>query len=232
MPNRGDIARTAATIRGRKFPFRKLTDRDASYFEFLSDLIDRHGGSVTLEQIADSREYPKYIGSNKSYDAGVITRLSKAGWIAISSDGRTLTNMRKVESDGAEREVIRQRHLGKVASRPGQKEFSRKIRKAYESRCAITECSTDEAIEAAHIRTDDGRDFNDVSNGILLRADIHALFDAGLITLTMNGTALEVSADLKDTSYNFLRNVGVRRPVKGAPSPENILHHRNRFKSP
>jgi hypothetical protein len=233
MANNRDIARTAATIRGRKYPFVRLTDRDRSYLQFWTDLIGRHGGSVTLHQIADSATYPKYAGSRKPYDAGVATRLSKAGLISISSDGNTLAiaKISAVEDEGAKKEVKRQQRLGKIASRPGQKRFSSKLRVVYGNTCAITGCRTTEALEAAHIRIDEEhqRDFDETSNGILLRADIHALFDAGLIALTMDGAALDVSEKLEDISYDFLRNVKVYRPKTGAPSPENILHHRRRL---
>jgi hypothetical protein len=74
-----------------------------------------------------------------------------------------------------------------------------------------------------------GRDINDPNNGILLRADIHALFDAGLITLTADGCGIAMSSKLSDQSYDFLRRVKVRRPEGHAPSTENISHHRRLF---
>src|SRR5258706_12814345 len=73
-------------------------------------------------------------------------------------------------------EIDRMVRLGEVASRPKQKEFSEAIRQVYGGMCAITGCSTGEALQAAHIRLEKGRDDNSSRNGILLRADIHALF--------------------------------------------------------
>ena len=90
--------------------------------------------------------------------------------------------------------------LGNIASRPFQKEFSSKIRKLYDGTCAVTGCTTAEALQAAHIRIADGlTDDNDASNGILLRADIHALFDTGLVTLASDGSRLELSRDFSDS---------------------------------
>lgn len=128
--------------------------------------------------------------------------------------------------EGAQREIARLKRLAEVASRPHQRAFSAAIRRAYGNKCAITGCSTAEALEAAHIRTEAGRDYNDRSNGILLRADIHALFDEGLITLIPDGKRLEVSPKMTDTTYDYLRDSVVALP---APARANILHHRRRF---
>ena len=117
----------------------------------------------------------------------------------------------KVESDGpiqaeeaGQKEIDRVIKLGNIASRPFQKEFSSKIRKLYDG-TVVTGCTTAEALQAAHIRIADGLDDNDASNGILLRADIHALFRPGLVTLASDGSRLELSRDFSDVSYDFLR---------------------------
>lgn len=75
-----------------------------------------------------------------------------------------------------------------------------------------------------------GRDFNASNNGILLRADIHALLDALLITFTQDGNKLEISHTLNDKTYSFLDGVSVRK-TKGEHtlSPESIKSHRDLF---
>jgi hypothetical protein len=234
MSNR-DYASTAAVVRGGRYPFKNLSDRDKAYLTFWSDIIDRFGGKATLKQIAESGEYPDYHGSRKPHDAGVVNRLIKAGLIVATSDGHSIAlteaGRRLSIGAGVNKEIERLVRLGKIASRPGQKDFSVRVRKAYGGKCAITNCSTTEALQAAHIRVDEShrRDFDDTSNGILLRADVHALFDAGLITLTSDGSALELSEKLTDTSYDFLRKAKVIRPQRNAPSAKNIAHHRNWF---
>ncbi len=55
------------------------------------------------------------------------------------------------------------------------------------------------------MRIEEGVDFNGLKNGTLLRADIHALFDAGLITLTEDGMRIQVRHELlSDPTYRFL----------------------------
>jgi hypothetical protein len=130
----------------------------------------------------------------------------------------------------AETEQKRQITLGKIARRPDQAKFSADLRRNYAGACAITGCQTAEALEAAHIRLGDRSDFNGPDNGLLLRADIHALFDALLFTLTPDGKRLEVSVRLTDPAYDFLRTVRVGAPCQGpAPAETNIASHRERF---
>jgi hypothetical protein len=132
-------------------------------------------------------------------------------------------------ADEAAREVIRLKRITEQARRPGQGAFSEMIRRNYRSKCAVTECVTSAALQAAHIRIQPGLDDNGSANGVLLRADIHALLDGLLITFTEDGTGLEVSPELADQSYAFLRAAVVARPDQGSPSAENIRQHRIRF---
>jgi hypothetical protein len=133
-------------------------------------------------------------------------------------------------SEEAGKEIARQKKLAEQATRPDQKEFSATLRRNYQSSCAITHCVTAEALEAAHVRVQKDTDDNGPENGLLLRSDIHALFDRCLITLSEDGRRVEVSDALKDPGYSFLRGATVRRPSVGPPPSEgNIRSHRERF---
>ena len=72
-------------------------------------------------------------------------------------------------------------------NRPGQSGFRESVRLRWNSRCALTGESTVEALIAAHIIPveEDGND--DPDNGILLRADVHILFDEQLIRIDPEG---------------------------------------------
>jgi len=71
-----------------------------------------------------------------------------------------------------------------VTPRLGQGSFRIMVTDAYGRRCAVTKERTLPALEAVHIRPygEDGP--HDVCNGVLLRSDIHKLFDAGYVTLS------------------------------------------------
>lgn len=71
--------------------------------------------------------------------------------------------------------------LATIKRRRGQTEFRDKLLAAYRKQCAVTKCRVEGLLEAAHIRPHSVEVNYDVSNGLLLRADIHTLFDLKLL---------------------------------------------------
>jgi hypothetical protein len=168
-------------------------------------------------------------------DKGAVGHAMANEYLVTPSEAIALEKVRirgwQSRSDSNARiEIERRKRQAKMLTRPGQQKFSRLVRDAYGNRCAVTGCETAAALEAAHIRVKKGRDFNDLNNGILLRADIHALFDGGLITLTRDGSRLEISDQLKDGTYAFLSMTQIFQPDFDSPSQENIEHHRRQFR--
>jgi len=88
-----------------------------------------------------------------------------------------------------------------IQPRLGQATFRIMVTDAYSRRCAITRERTLPALEAAHIRPYADGGHHDPSNGLLFRRDIHALFDAGYVTVTPNLT-FEVSRRIKEEFEN------------------------------
>ena len=78
----------------------------------------------------------------------------------------------------------RERVMREIVKRQGQQEFRQRLLEAYQGRCAITDSSTVEVLEAAHIRPFNGPETNKLPNGLLLRSDLHTLFDMGFITIS------------------------------------------------
>lgn len=92
---------------------------------------------------------------------------------------------------------------GKILTkvRLGQGAFRVLVTDAYQRRCSISGEKTLPALEAAHIKPYSLSGPNFISNGILLRADIHKLFDSGYITITPN-LQIEVSKRIKEEFQN------------------------------
>jgi putative restriction endonuclease len=86
-------------------------------------------------------------------------------------------------------------------SRLGQGAFRVLVIDAYQRRCAVTGEKTLPVLEAAHIRPYANQGPHQVSNGILLRSDLHKLFDVGYVTVTPELT-LEVSPRLREEWHN------------------------------
>jgi putative restriction endonuclease len=71
-----------------------------------------------------------------------------------------------------------------VTPRLGQGLFSLEVRDAYQGACAITHEHSSPVLEAAHILPYSRGGEHRVDNGILLRRDLHRLFDLGYVTVT------------------------------------------------
>ncbi|MDH6462763.1 hypothetical protein M2302_002944 [Micromonospora sp. A200] len=92
---------------------------------------------------------------------------------------KILTGRRAPEPEGLPEG--RRRRLAEVTARQGQADFRRRLLTAYDGRCAITGCDVEAVLQAAHISPYDGPATNRVTNGLLLRADLHNLFDRGYL---------------------------------------------------
>jgi hypothetical protein len=68
--------------------------------------------------------------------------------------------------------------------RLGQGTFQAVVLDAYGRQCAITQEKAVPALDAAHIRPFAENPVHELNNGLLLRSDVHRLFDAGYITVT------------------------------------------------
>jgi len=79
--------------------------------------------------------------------------------------------------------------------------FHRMVAEAYGGACAVTEISVPEVLQAAHIDRYRGGKSQVVTNGILLRMDIHRLYDEHLLSVDPDGAVLRISDRLSMTPY-------------------------------
>jgi hypothetical protein len=123
------------------------------------------------------------------------------------------------------------RILREIANRQGQPAFRNRVLDAYDRRCAITDWSVVETLEAAHIYPYRGAHTNAISNGILLRADVHTLFDLGFIAIDTSDYTVLVADRLKDSPYGCFSGRKFRRPLSTRvhPSKQALDKHRKLF---
>ena len=88
-----------------------------------------------------------------------------------------------------------------VSPRLGQGAFRFKVTDIYNRKCAVTGERTLPALEAAHIRPYSDGGPHEVSNGLLLRRDLHRLFDTGYVTVNPS-LRLEVSSSIREQFSN------------------------------
>jgi len=123
-----------------------------------------------------------------------------------------------------------------VRPRLGQGAFRILVTDNYHRRCAVTGERTLPALDAAHIRPYADGGLHTVSNGLLLRRDIHSLFDAGYVTITPD-YRFDVSKRIKEEfengrDYYVLKNRLVRIPDSSDSRPDPLAldwHNNERF---
>ncbi|WP_213435166.1 MULTISPECIES: HNH endonuclease [Lysobacteraceae] len=127
-------------------------------------------------------------------------------------------------------EDARKRVLAGIVRRQGQPAFRKALIDAYGGSCAITGCALIAILEAAHVHPYRGEHTNVVSNGLLLRTDIHTLFDLRLIAIDPETLTVLVSPELDGTDYARLRGGALLAPTKVAHwvSVDALTWHRSR----
>ncbi len=123
-----------------------------------------------------------------------------------------------------------------MAPRLGQGAFRALVTDVYQRRCAITRERTLPALEAAHIRPYAEGGAHAASNGLLLRRDIHSLFDLGYVTATPQHV-FEVSRRIKEEfengkDYYQLHGRKLETPQKPDEVPDSAAlewHNTNRY---
>jgi hypothetical protein len=92
-----------------------------------------------------------------------------------------------------------------ILSRRDQQKFKRAVLDR-DGRCVISRERTEAALEAAHIIPAKAKGNENEHNGILLRADLHALFDAQKFHINPRGKVVSISRDLSKAYKKLLRN--------------------------
>lgn len=99
-----------------------------------------------------------------------------------------------------------------------QSAFRTKLLAAYGERCAITGADVPAVLEAAHIDPHSKSGDNRTDNGLLLRADLHALFDMGLLRISPVSHRIDLHPNLRRTEYASLQGQQLRpRSDDGRP---------------
>lgn len=115
-----------------------------------------------------------------------------------------------------------------VTPRLGQKAFKALVLSAYHSRCAITGAKIRPVLEAAHIRPVAAAGEHRVDNGLLLRSDVHTLFDRGYLSVAPKTYGLQVSSMLRSMFNNGdefyqLQGNAIRLPVRRRDYPADDM---------
>lgn len=107
-----------------------------------------------------------------------------------------------------------------IIARQGQGRFRREIVNAYEGICAISGETTLEVLDAAHINPYDGKETNTVNNGVLIRTDLHNLFDFNLLAINPENFQVYIHNSIKSDFYLSMIGKKLNLPTEAKLWPD------------
>ncbi|MFD4368681.1 HNH endonuclease [Rhodococcus sp. NPDC058521] len=122
---------------------------------------------------------------------------------------------------------MRERARRQITVRRGQSRFRADLMDAYAGTCAVTGSTVTSVLEAAHIDRYFGDHTNHVANGLLLRSDIHTLFDLGVLTVSSSLT-IQLAPWLQDSEYGDYHDQPLRLPSEPHKRPASDALERHR----
>jgi hypothetical protein len=215
------------------YPFLFFFDTEVgfrSWYNFLEDVgFDEKYNPRGYFLRLDTHRFDRWVGM----EAYLEFLRSKCKFKPLVSDSTTKPPTQETdeieqaraekEKEGAfspsDLEDARRRVLAAIVVRQGQGAFREQLLAAYEHRCAVTGCEVVEVLEAAHVVPYLGPETNHVGNGLLLRSDIHTLFDLGLMALNPTDYRVLVSKNLKGSCYDSFAGQLIRLPADQVDYP-------------
>lgn len=183
------------------------------------------------------QSFARNIVSGKTYDTA--TEDGRSLWESVRRAMSLTDGVRELSQNESQTTDQRFGEAYLTRGRLGQGAFRVLVTDAYQRRCAVTGEKTLPVLEAAHIKPYSEHGPHRVSNGILLRSDLHKLFDLGYVTVTPE-LCLEVSPRLREEWQNgreYYAHHGKElrfRPDNPMSMPSRdflVWHNENRFKS-
>ena len=216
-------ARSHEEMRARIAKYKKLSPNDKSDFEIGCRILTQPFFLDEDDWISPPESWKSNIVSFKTYHTQ-------------DQEGFKLW---KAIQDGMARRVGR--HIAEepgdygapqlVFPRLGQGGFRVVVTDVYGRRCAVTRERTLPALDAAHIRPFHTGGAHEANNGLLLRKDIHSLFDRGYVTVTPF-LDFEVSSSIREEFENGREyyalhgtRIVVPRSASLSPDPEKLAWH-------
>ncbi|MBL8666341.1 MAG: HNH endonuclease [Rhodospirillales bacterium] len=186
-------ARSALEMRTRIARYRKTGPNDRSDFDIGCRILTQPFFLEERDWIPVPSSWSPNIVSFKIYRANEAEGL--ALWEAVNDR----LNRSQIPGMAEDQARFGEPHL--IRPRLGQGAFRVLVTDIYQRRCAVTRERTLPALEAAHIRPYGEGGHHEARNGLLLRRDIHSLFDAGYVTVT-HDLRFEVSRRIKEEFDN------------------------------
>jgi ssDNA-binding Zn-finger/Zn-ribbon topoisomerase 1 len=186
--------------------------------EFLRQGCPRYSDQLAIQEF-DFTRMEAVIRSSYPKAAGIISILVSGSYLPPedAEDDRQLNSGGYIPIEGDDRQQV----LRQIRARRGQRAFRDKLRARYGDQCMISGCRVLHVLEAAHIHPYRGEMDNHVENGVLLRADLHTLFDLDVMGIEPATLTVQFHPEVDQDEYKALRGrkllcSGTKRPSEEA----------------
>jgi putative restriction endonuclease len=179
-------------------------------------------------------DFSKNIVQGKGYESEKGS--GRLLWEAVSERLQSVSN-EKISDSPATIAAIDSKGFGKpqvVHPRLGQGLFRILVTEQYGRRCAVSGERTLPVLDATHIKPYTIVQKHELSNGLLMRSDLHRLFDDGYLSISPVSRQIAVSKRIKEEfengrDYYKLEGTKVGVPIApwARPSTENLEFHYN-----
>ena len=163
---------------------------------------DAYGIRFPLGEISENLSVLTYRLDLWAQIEGISNRMTGSSAVVVSDDGLA-----------PEKKVWLEDELAWVKRRRGQAEFRERLMNIYGRTCALTGCSVEPVLQACHIISHSTGLNYASSNGLLMRSDLHLLFDAGLLRIDGDGIVYVQPSLKSDPSYQNLDSQSIHMPV-------------------
>ena len=212
-------ARSAPEMRTRIAHYRRAEPDDRGDFEIGCRILTQPFFFEEPNWIPVPESWSSNIVSFKTYNTSDAEGL--ALWEMVND------RLSSPSFSGMAEEQVRFGEPHLILPRLGQGAFRVMVTDIYQRRCAVTRERTLPALEAAHIRPYGDGGSHEARNGLLLRRDIHSLFDSGYVTVTPD-FHFEVSRRIKEEfengrDYYALHGRLIDAPEEAAQKPDPVV---------
>lgn len=186
----------------------------------LLSMFGRHTNLDVAEAVAMLEAVP--VARRDATWCRIRARIDAEASTAVGDDLDTLRRRRGLKP--TERKRL-------IDARLGQGRFRRDVERLWGGACSVSGCAVREALRASHIKPwkpSDDRERLDGDNGLLLTADLDALFDRGLVSFADDGGMLVAERIGRSDRRLFRLPRPLRRPPTSAQR-RYLADHRLRW---
>ena len=119
--------------------------------------------------------------------------------------------------------------LTTIRARRGQRTFRNSLIRRYGARCMVSGCLLVDIVEAAHIWPYRNLSDNHPDNGLLLRADLHTLFDLDLMGIDPETKEVRMAPAARKAGYEAFHGLKVDGRATRGPSREALAQRWEAF---